>query len=129
MSTNNSSTMITIDEFAKVEIRVGKIVEAAAVKESEKLIREVVDFSVGPNKEYKVIFSGIRKWFTPEELVGKKFLYVTNLEPRKMPSMVVNDQNELVPEYSEGMIMAVDGPEGKPILVSAEELPVGAKVR
>jgi len=121
--------MITIEDFSKIEIRVGKVVEAAAVKDSDKLIREVVDFSEGANKDFKVIFSGIRKWYTPEELVGKKFLFVTNIEPKKMPSFVVNANGEMEPEYSQGMILAVDGPEGKPIPVLAEELPVGAKVR
>lgn len=107
--------MITIDDFAKTEMRVGQILEATAVEGSEKLIREVVDFG----EEKRVIFSGIRKWYQPEELTGKKFLYVTNLEYRKMMG-----------EESQGMILAVDGPEGKPILMQVpEEAPVGAKIR
>lgn len=107
--------MITIDDFAKVEMRVGLIVEASVVEGSEKLIREVVDFG----EEKRIVFSGIRKWYSPEDLVGKRVLYVTNLEPRPMMG-----------EESQGMILAVDGPDGKPVLVvPAEEVPVGVKVR
>jgi methionine--tRNA ligase beta chain len=113
--------MITIDDFAKIEIRVGLVVEATVVEGSEKLIREVVDFgptSPQDTKDLRIIFSGVRKWYTPEELVGKKFLYVTNLEPRP-----------IMGEESQGMILAVDSPEDKPLFVSAADLPVGAKVR
>ena len=107
--------MITIDDFAKVEMKVGLITEAAEVEGSAKLIREVVDFG----EEKRIIFSGIKKWYTPEELVGKKFLYVTNLEPK-----------EMMGEVSNGMILAVDTPDGKPILVQIpDEVPTGSGVR
>lgn len=107
--------MINIEDFAKAEIRVGLILEAAIVEKSEKLIREVVDFG----DEKRVVFSGIRKWYQPEDLVGKKYLYVTNLEPRKMMG-----------EESQGMILAVDGPDGRPILVQmADDAPTGSRVR
>ena len=107
--------MITIDDFAKVEMKVGLITEATEVEGSAKLIREVVDFG----EEKRIIFSGIKKWYTPEELVGKKFLYVTNLEPK-----------EMMGETSNGMILAVDTPDGKPVLVQIpDEVPTGSGVR
>jgi len=121
--------MITIDDFEKVEIKVGKVVEAAAVKESDKLIREVVDFSENGKKEFNVIFSEIRKWYKPEELVGKKFLFVTNLEPRVMPSYLLNAQGELEQENSQGLLLAITGSDGKPFLMSGEGFPVGARLQ
>ncbi|MBI3577329.1 tryptophan--tRNA ligase [Candidatus Gottesmanbacteria bacterium] len=117
---------ITIDEFARVEERVGKVVEAKNVEGSEKLIRLVVDFA---DFGKRIIFTGVRTFgYTPEDFLGKQFLFVTNLAPRKM-----------IDEESQGMILAVDppsheatdghsGPE-KPIFVSAEGMPVGAKIR
>ena len=106
---------ITIDDFAKVEIRVGKVMEAINKEGSEKLIRLTVDFG----SEKRIIFTGVRTYgYTPEDFLNKKFLFVTNLEYRKM-----------MDEESQGMILAVDGPNDKPLFVSARGLPVGVKVR
>lgn len=107
--------MITIDDFAKVELRVGTVLAAEAVEGSDKLIKQTVDF--GELGE-KTVLSGIRKWYKPENLVGKQFVYCTNLEPRPMMGMV-----------SEGMIMAVDGPKKPIILKPASKVPAGTKVR
>lgn len=107
---------ITIDEFARVEIRVGKVTKAVNKEGSEKLIRLVVD--VGEEKP-RVIFTGVREFgYTPEDFAGKQFFFITNLAPRKM-----------MDEESQGMILAVDGPDKKPQFVSAESMPVGAKIR
>jgi methionine--tRNA ligase beta chain len=107
--------MITIDDFAKIEMRVGLVVEAAAVEGSEKLIKEVVDFG----DEKRTIYSGIRKWYQPEDLVGKKFIYVTNLEPRKM-----------LGGESQGMILVVETTGGEVMLIPVPaSIPIGAKVR
>lgn len=115
---------ITIDDFAKVEIRVGKVVEATNKEGSDKLIRLVVDIA---EDTPRVIFTGVRSYgYTPEDFAGKQFLFATNLEYRKM-----------MDEESQGMILAVDGeelPAGehssvKPIFISATDLPIGAKVR
>ena len=107
--------MITIDDFVKVELRVGTVLEAEAVEGSEKLIKQTVDFG---ELGQKTILSGIRKWYKPEDLVGKQFVYCTNLEPRPMMGMV-----------SEGMIMAIDGPKKPVILKPASKVPPGLKVR
>jgi methionine--tRNA ligase beta chain len=118
--------MIGIEDFAKVEIKVGQILEAVDVPGSDKLLREVVDFG----DEKRVVFSGLRKWYTHEDLTGKKFLFATNLEPRKMPSFVETPDGQKTQEYSQGMILAVDGVDGRPVLVEMpESTPLGAKVR
>ena len=107
--------MITINDFQKIEIRVGLVTEAINKEGSEKLIRLTVDFG----NETRTIFTGVRQFsYTPEDFLNKKFLFVTNLEYRKM-----------MDEESQGMILAVDSPEGKPVFVSAENLPVGSVVR
>jgi len=107
---------ITINDFAKIEVRVGKVVEAANKEGSDKLIRLVVDVGVDTPR---TIFTGVRGFgYTPEDFAGKQFFFVTNLAPRKMMN-----------EESQGMILAVDGIDNKPQFVSAEGMPVGAKIR
>jgi tryptophanyl-tRNA synthetase len=116
--------IITIDEFAKVEIRVGHVEKAENVEKSEKLILLTVNFGEGG---IRTIYTGVRGYgYTPEDFSGKRFMFVYNLQPRKMPG-----------GESQGMILAVDGLElgfgehggAKPIFISAEGLPVGTKVR
>lgn len=110
--------MIILDDFKKVEITVGLVVEATNAEGSEKLIRLVVDCG---EESKRIIFTGVRPFgYTPEYFLDKKWLFVTNLEPRKM----IND------EYSQGMILAVDGADGKPVFVQmGDDAPVGSRVR
>lgn len=129
------SKTLTIEEFAKVEVRVGKVVEARNKEGSEKLIRLVVDIGereegelgalgeireMGSKKhETRVIFTGVRGFgYTPEDFANKQFFFITNLVYRKM-----------LDEESQGMILAVDGLDNKPQFISAEEMVVGAKIR
>lgn len=109
------SETITIDEFARVEQRVGKVVEARNVEGSEKLIRLKVDFGdVGT----RIIFTGVRPFgYTPQDFQDKQFFFVVNLAPRRMMG-----------EESQGMILAVDSPD-KPLFVSADGMPLGAVIR
>lgn len=105
---------ITIDQFAAVEERVGKVTAAEHVEKSEKLIRLHVDFGT----EQRIIFTGVRQFgYTAEYFTGKQFFFVVNLEPRKM-----------IGEESQGMILAVDGPD-KPLFLSADGMPLGAAIR
>lgn len=90
--------MINIDDFAKLEFRVGEVLEAEEVPGSEKLIKQIVDFGDLGKRQ---ILSGIRKWFKPTQLVGKQFVYIVNLEPRMMMGL-----------ESQGMMLAAD--DGKP---------------
>lgn len=105
--------MITIDDFAKVEIKVGLVTEAINKEGSEKLIRLTVDFGT----ETRIIFTAVRTYgYTPEDFLNKKFLFVTNLEYKK-----------IMDEQSQGMILAVG--DERPLFVKANRLPVGARVR
>lgn len=84
---------ITIEDFLKVQLKVGEVISSEKVKKSNKLLRNVV--KVG--NEERVIFSGISQWYSPEEMVGKRVIIVANLKPRKMMG-----------EYSYGMILAAE---------------------
>jgi len=114
----NDKKIISIDEFNRIEERVGKVVVAENVKASEKLIRLTVDF--GTEVGQRIILTGVRLFgYTPEFFQDKQFFFVVNLAPRKMMN-----------EYSQGMILAIDDEsQGKPIFVSAETMPVGAQIR
>lgn len=104
---------ITFDEYAKIEVRVGKIVEAVVPEGSEKLIQFTVDFG----DEKRTIFSGIKEWYAPEELVGVKTLWVTNIPPKKTPF-----------GESAGMLFACDSVDGKPYVVRVgDEVPIGSE--
>lgn len=106
--------MITIEEFLRVELRVGTVLEAEEVPGSEKLIKQIVDFGELGKRQ---ILSGIKKWYKPAQLVGKQFIYVVNLEPRMMMGL-----------ESQGMLLATDT--GKPIILKpSKKVPAGAKIR
>lgn len=113
----SAGNLITIDEFSRVEVRVGKVLEAANKEGSEKLIRLVVD--IGQDKP-RIIFTGVRGYgYTTEDFAGKQFLFVVNLAPRKM-----------MDEESQGMILSVDSEDtSKPLFISAEGMPIGVKIR
>ena len=107
---------ITIDDFAKVELRVGVVKSAEKVAGADKLLKVMVD--VGD--EVRQVLAGIALAYAPEELVGRKVVIVTNLAPRKMRGVESN-----------GMLLAASaGPDGKPVLCTfAEDIPAGAKVK
>ncbi len=107
---------ITIDEFKKLQARIGRVLVAEAVPDSDKLIRFEIDFG----GETRQILSAIREWYTePEKLVGKSMLFVTNLAPRTIRGLESN-----------GMLMAVTDAEGKPIfLIPEHDVSPGALVR
>lgn len=104
---------ITIEEFAKVQLRVGTIEACTAVAKSEKLLRLEVDFGL---QGKRVIFSGIQKWYTPEKLIGRQAVFVVNLKPRKMMG-----------ELSHGMFLVVaDGNEERCLLAPERLVPNGS---
>lgn len=95
----------TIDDFAKIEIKVGTILTAEFIENADKLLRLVVDFGekdTEGNPRRRQILSGIRVWYSPEQLIGKQCPFVTNLAPRKMKGLL-----------SEGMILAVRSMDGE----------------
>ncbi len=107
---------ISIDDFKKLDARLGKVLAAEAVEGSEKLIKLTLDFG---EEHPRQILSGIRAWYTPESLVGKQMLFVINLAPRTMMGL-----------ESQGMLMAVDGVDGAPVfLVADNDARPGSRVR
>ncbi len=106
--------MISFEDFTKVELKVGTVIEAEDVAGSEKLIKQIVDFGELGQRQ---ILSGIKKWYKSSQLVGKQFIYVVNLEPRKMMGL-----------ESQGMILATDTE--KPIMLKpSSKVPAGTKIR
>lgn len=106
---------IAIDDFAKVEIKVGEVVACERVKKSEKLLHETI--KVG--EEVRSVVSGIAKYYTPEEMVGKKVVLVTNLKPVKLCGVL-----------SEGMVLCAEDRNGNLSLLSPEKaLESGSTVR
>jgi methionyl-tRNA synthetase len=107
---------IGIEDFAKIELRVGIVKSAEKVAGADKLLKVMVDIG----EEVRQIVAGIATAYTPEELVGRKVVIVANLAPRKLRGVESN-----------GMIVAASvGPEGKPVLCTfAEDVPAGAKIK
>lgn len=107
--------MITFDDFEKIEIRIGKVLTAEKIEKSEKLLKLQVDFGT----EQRQILSGIAKWYTSKDLVGKNFPFIVNLEPRKMMGF-----------ESYGMLMAIDpGDDSAVLLLPDKEVPTGSIVK
>lgn len=104
---------ITYDDFAKLDIRVGTIENCEEKEGSDKLLRLTVDFGTGGKRN---ILSGIKAWYKPADLIGKQFVFVYNLAPRKMMG-----------EFSEGMILAAEGKKPQPLKPKAK-VPNGARI-
>jgi methionyl-tRNA synthetase len=114
---NTSATpYITIDDFLKVELRVGTVLTAEKVEKADKLLRLTVDIGT----EVRQIVAGIAKAYAPETLLGRKVVIVANLAPRKLRGV-----------ESQGMIVAASlGEEGQPALASfLEAVPNGARLK
>lgn len=106
---------ISIEDFAKVELRVAKVLSAEKVKKSSKLLCIQLDDGMGGRQ----VVSGIAKWYKPEELVGKKVIVVANLKPVKLCGVESN-----------GMICAADLPDGSVrVLFADDSMACGAKIR
>lgn len=107
---------ISIEEFSRLDLRVGKVVSAEAVPGSKKLLRLIIDIGKG---EQRQVLAGLARWYRPEDLVGKLVIVIANLKPKVMAGYV-----------SQGMVLAAGcEPEGKPVLLTVDE-PVapGSKV-
>ncbi len=117
---------ISIDDFKKVEIRVGEIISAEPIEGSEKLLKLKVGFgpysaeaSKGEDHEIRQVLSGIAKFFPePQQLVGKRVPFVTNLAPRMMMGL-----------ESHAMILATGGEEGNPFSLFETTAAPGSLVR
>jgi methionyl-tRNA synthetase len=106
---------ISIEDFAKVELRVGQVRVAERVKGADKLLRLEVDLGT----EVRQVVAGIAEAYAPETLVGRKVVIVVNLAPRKLRGLESN-----------GMIVAASPEGGKPVLASfLEDVPVGTRLK
>ena len=108
--------LVGIDDFEKLELRVGEVLECREVPKSKKLLCSQVKIG----DEVRQILSGIRKYYTPEEMVGKKVMVITNLKPAKLAGMV-----------SEGMILCAEGPDGTFAVMTPDagkDIPAGAEI-
>lgn len=112
--------MISIEDFAKLELKVGTVLEAEAIEESENLLKLKIDIGEDPPAGGpRQILAGIKKWYKPESLVGKQVIIVANLEPRMMMGY-----------ESQGMLLAAEGDRGKPILLKpSSKVQNGTKIR
>jgi methionyl-tRNA synthetase len=115
-STTPDSPQIAIDDFAKIDLRVAKIIVAERIPKADKLLRLEVDLGY----EKRQILSGIAEWYTPEELIGRRIVIIANLAPRKMRGL-----------ESHGMLLAAShGESGKPILATfAEDIELGSRLK
>lgn len=107
--------MVTIDDFAKLEFKVGTVVEAEPLEESEKLIKLKVDIG---EESPRQILAGLKQFYSADDLTGKQIIVIANLEPRMMMG-----------HESNGMLLAADTEEGPIFLVPSKQVPPGSKIR
>ncbi len=96
--------MINQDDFKKIDLRVGRVVEAREIEKSDKLLLLKIDIG----EETRQVLAGIRKYYKPNEIIGKNVVVVINLEPKEMLGF-----------KSEGMLLAAES-EGRPIFLTTE---------
>ena len=111
---------ITYEDFTKLDIRIGHILTAEMVPDTDKLIKCTIDFGEGIGK--RTIVSGIREWYEPEQLVGKRLPYLINLAPRNLRGVM-----------SEGMLLAAalvdeSGQRSLALLESTADIPAGTTI-
>jgi methionyl-tRNA synthetase len=111
------ATFIGIEDFIKVEMRVGEILTAERIPKSDKLLRFTIDLGEAAPRQ---ILAGIAEYYEPDTLVGRKVVVVSNLKPRKLRGF-----------ESQGMVMAASvGDEGRPVLATfTEDVPNGARLK
>ena len=106
---------IGIDDFAKIDLRVAKITACEPVKKAKKLLKLTLEDGAGT----RTVASGIAKWYTPDDLIGKKVILVSNLKPAVLCGI-----------ESQGMILAADcGEDDVKVVFMDDSVPTGAKVR
>ncbi|BAA79648.2 tRNA-binding protein [Aeropyrum pernix K1] len=107
MASGGEAGLIGIEDFAKVDLRVGRVVKAERLPHSKKLLKLIVDIG----GEERQVLAGIAKWYSPEELVGRLVIVVANLQPKRMAG-----------EVSQGMVLAAPcGDSEKPVLLTVSE--------
>jgi len=105
---------ISFDEFQKLDLRVGKIVEASQIPGSRNLIRMIVDFGI----EKRQAVAGLLQWYRPEDLMGRKCAFILNLQRRRMMGV-----------ESQCMVLAAEDSEGNVVVLQPEkEIAEGSKI-
>ncbi len=102
------------EEFQKIDLRVGRVVEAENIENSKKLLKLIVDLG----KEKRQIVAGIAQFYKPEDLLGKEIVVVANLEPKRLMGI-----------ESEGMLLAAEDKGRVVILIPEKEVSPGTKIR
>lgn len=105
---------VTIDDFKKIEIKIGEIIEAEKIEGSDRLLKLKVNFG----QETRQIISGITRYYQPEELLNKQVAFATNLEPRSIMGL-----------ESQGMILACDSVDGLALLSPNKKVEPGTQIR
>ena len=110
-----SVSEISIEDFMKVELKAAKVVACEPIPKAKKLLKLTLDDGSG---KPRTVASGIAKWYTPEDLIGKTVVVVANLKPAKLCGV-----------ESQGMILAADANDDDVKVVFLENVPAGAKIR
>ena len=114
-SESGGEVRISIDTFAQVDLRVGQILVAERIPKADRLLRLEVDLA---EPEPRQILAGIAEHYAPEELIGRKILVVSNLQPRKLRGF-----------ESRGMLLAASDATGRPLLATVPpETPNGSRL-
>jgi methionyl-tRNA synthetase len=115
-------SVVSYSDFEKLDFRVGEVIYVSEPDWSNKLLKFEVDFGILGKR---IIFSGIRKWYKVEDFLNKKFVFLFNMENKKMgPSDSAGRR-----EASEGMMIMADGEESPVIIPVSDEIEVGTVVR
>ena len=107
---------IQYEDFAKLDIRIGTVVAAELIPDTDKLIKSTIDF--GPELGKRTIVSGIAQWKRPEDLVGKQLPYIVNLAPRMLRGV-----------ESQGMLLAASDEQGVALIFPERTVANGTKLR
>jgi methionyl-tRNA synthetase len=106
--------MISLEDFAQLDLRVAKILVAERIEGSDKLLRLEVEF----DSEWRQIVAGIGKNYSPEELIGKEVIIVANLKPKLIKGI-----------ESQGMLLVASSPDGPVLITPEKEVPPGTSVK
>ena len=108
--------MIPLEEFQKIDLRVGKILEVERIAGSDKLLK--LDVDLGEELGKRQLIAGIGKVYEPESIRGRQIVIVSNLEPKMMMGL-----------ESQGMLLAADSSEGPVLLTPAKDVLPGTKIK
>ena len=105
---------ITFEEFSKVQLKIGKVIQYDIIPGMKKVFKATIDLG----NEQRELAVGGAQYYKPEEFVGRVVVVCTNLQPKKIGNTI-----------SRGMLLAADGPDGKPIFLTVnEDAPLGASI-